>query len=332
MDINKNMTLYLKGIAILLMLFHHLFAFPERMPDALFFDISWIEQKIAEFGKICVYMFLFLSGYGFSKSKYPNYRKILNKLWRFYLLFWLVFFPTVLYFHLNGIYTLESTRLILLNAFGIRSDIISEWWFIEPYVILTLLVPLVAKLKNSPILLLSLSALGFALALVLIRFDVDTNEIAVALTLLIQPAFIAGYLIGLPQSTKLMALPYVKQITLVASFAGLPLLVLYNHDSIFLIPFVSFFIYLLILLEKILPTLSIRFIAYCGQHSTFMWLTHTIYCYHLVPELIYAFDNKLLIFLLLIAISLITSVVLSVIHSQLNNIASLASGKKVVSS
>lgn len=332
MDINKNMTLYLKGIAILLMLFHHLFAFPERMPDAVLFDVSWIEQKVAEFGKICVYMFLFLSGYGFSKSKHPNYRKILNKLWRFYLLFWLVFLPTALYFHLNEIYTLESTKLILLNMLGIRSDIISEWWFIEPYAILILLVPLVAKLKNSPLLLLFLSALGFVLAVILIHFKVDTNEIAVALTLLIQPAFIGGYLAGLPKSTKLMALPYVKRIMIAASFVGLPLLMLYNYDGLFLIPFAPFFIYLLILLERILPTLSVKCIAYCGQHSTFMWLTHSIYCYHLVPELIYAFDNKFLIFILLVAISLLTSIVLSAIYSQLNNIASLVAGKKVVSS
>lgn len=73
MDISINKSNYLKGIAIILMLIHHLFAYPIRIsPDIPVYHIVNsvdLEMYLGLFGKICVSMFLFLSGYGFSLKK-----------------------------------------------------------------------------------------------------------------------------------------------------------------------------------------------------------------------------------------------------------------------
>ena len=65
----KNHTEILKGVAILLMLFHHLFAFPEWYVEGVSYigiplRANTLEYVIGQFGHICVAVFAFLTGYG----------------------------------------------------------------------------------------------------------------------------------------------------------------------------------------------------------------------------------------------------------------------------
>lgn len=71
----RNDTKVVKGIAIILMLMHHLWAFPERLPTNMQINIFNIKlndidllQQIGMFGKICVPIFMFLGGYGLYKK------------------------------------------------------------------------------------------------------------------------------------------------------------------------------------------------------------------------------------------------------------------------
>lgn len=63
-------TKLVKGFAILLMLYHHLFAFPNRIQDGSsyisLFSVLGIDsaELLGLFGKMCVALFLFLGGYG----------------------------------------------------------------------------------------------------------------------------------------------------------------------------------------------------------------------------------------------------------------------------
>ena len=66
----KENTKQIKGIAILLMLAHHLFAFPDRIPYDMSLQTSFylsgmeLTEIIGNFGTICVSLFMFLGGYG----------------------------------------------------------------------------------------------------------------------------------------------------------------------------------------------------------------------------------------------------------------------------
>lgn len=71
----KEDTRVIKGIAVMLMLMliHHLYFFPDRMiGNGLSCQLGVWEQNfvqyISAFGKICVSIFFFLSGYGIYKS------------------------------------------------------------------------------------------------------------------------------------------------------------------------------------------------------------------------------------------------------------------------
>ena len=67
------------------MLIHHLFAYPDRL-NYSYIGFLGIERHIGEFGKICVAMFLFLSGFGVyyslhnSTSIKESFKKCINKM------------------------------------------------------------------------------------------------------------------------------------------------------------------------------------------------------------------------------------------------------------
>ena len=72
--LTRTNTKQLKAVAILLMLAHHLFTFPDRIPYGLSPTTSIMTsnleftQCIGTFGKICVSIFMFLGGYGLYAS------------------------------------------------------------------------------------------------------------------------------------------------------------------------------------------------------------------------------------------------------------------------
>lgn len=82
MVLTKNDTLVLKGVAILLLLWHHMFF----VSKDLLFDWHDIGIKSAILSRVCVAIFVFLSGYGLMVSSKINesliafYRKRLFKL------------------------------------------------------------------------------------------------------------------------------------------------------------------------------------------------------------------------------------------------------------
>ena len=73
MEFTKQDTKIIKGAAICFMLFHHLFAFPERVTEGTFVSLWYFNETnlavcLGAFGRICVPIFTFLSGYGIYRS------------------------------------------------------------------------------------------------------------------------------------------------------------------------------------------------------------------------------------------------------------------------
>lgn len=98
MCFNKEKTLFFKGIAIIFMVLLHLFGQPELN------EINYIsiaanfgnpEEIIGSFGKICISIYIFLSGYGISKSKTKIYSRI-KTIYLNYIVAMLLFLPFLL--------------------------------------------------------------------------------------------------------------------------------------------------------------------------------------------------------------------------------------------
>lgn len=172
--LSKSNSLILKGGGILLMLIHHLFYSEWSQP--LYDDITihgvGVVNQIGHFSKLCVAVFVFVSGYGLVASTPPDvklkdfYWRRLKKIYLNYWYIWLLFVP-ISYFVFGRTFTDaygENTAIKgvldffgLLKMFGVDSYN-PTWWFYNCIIILYLLFPLLNKwLLKSTYLLVSVA-------------------------------------------------------------------------------------------------------------------------------------------------------------------------------
>lgn len=99
---SKEDTLCVKAAAIILMLFHHLFAFPDKLTadatlNSLYTlsDGKTLEYILGDFGKLCVALFMMLSGYGiylsFKNNSSDISKTILKRIKNAYIKYWQIF-------------------------------------------------------------------------------------------------------------------------------------------------------------------------------------------------------------------------------------------------
>ena len=163
MTFTKNDTLVAKGIAVILLLIHHLFYSKDYgFSSFLLSRTDWV--NLAKISKICVAMFLILSGYGLAAS----YRKKMPKALSFYghsfSRLYGEFLPvSVLFFlislclndwNLAAIYgkrwLLSNLRSVLgLSYFSNIDGINGSWWFISLLIVLYFLFPLLYKIVQK---------------------------------------------------------------------------------------------------------------------------------------------------------------------------------------
>lgn len=98
MCFNKEKTLFLKGIAIIFMVLLHLFNQPELNKInyiSIAANFGNPEEIVGSFGKICISIYIFLSGYRISKSKTKIYSRI-KTIYLNYIVAMLLFLPFLL--------------------------------------------------------------------------------------------------------------------------------------------------------------------------------------------------------------------------------------------
>ena len=157
-----------KGVAVLLMLVHHLYAFPERLPGGALrnafsaFGVP-LPTILGDFGKICVSIFFFLGGYGLWLSSQRDGFDLLGKVKKLYFTYWeyVTVFIAIgfAFFAHQGVYNSMPILCetfdrftwgeLIQNLLGISSSYNGTWWFFESYVIALLLFPTISPLFNK---------------------------------------------------------------------------------------------------------------------------------------------------------------------------------------
>lgn len=164
--LGKDDTLTLKGVAILLLLSHHLFF----QNAGLYYDIQlwenhYLLQEIGIMSKVCVSIFVFLSGYGLAvgaekKGGIPCLKKFyahrFKKLFLNYWLIWLIFVP-ISYFCFDmtfeKVYQHHVGLQLMTDIFGVHEIFFGSpvycynptWWFYSCIIVLYILFPLLYK-------------------------------------------------------------------------------------------------------------------------------------------------------------------------------------------
>lgn len=197
MEFDKRQTNIAKGIALCMLLWHHLF-YNDTDHYNLFTSLYIItngnipvESFIADFGKICVSIFLFLSGYGLYKSwtsykhkhsingilklgkQFVFVRNHLLKLMGEYWFIFIIFVP--IGFFLGKFSYIPSWHTIVyytVDFFGLAnlfqtSTFNPTWWFISTIIVYYLIFPLLMKLNDySPEILLAVATFLSMISLV----------------------------------------------------------------------------------------------------------------------------------------------------------------------
>ena len=93
---SKEQSICLKVFAIILMIFHHCFGFPDRIPS--YFVVNGATKNLALGCRLCVSLFLVISGYGWGKKILQNaisWKYVSKKIVYFYGLYWFTMFITL---------------------------------------------------------------------------------------------------------------------------------------------------------------------------------------------------------------------------------------------
>ncbi|MEE3719414.1 acyltransferase family protein [Tumidithrix elongata RA019] len=304
MEFTRKSTNIAKGIAICLMFANHLYTFKDRLlhgnsyiPIIPFFDT---ESYIGSFGKICISMFLFLSGYGMFLGYIRSQRNVLsysiNKLKDFYVTYWfyflifipigIIFFKHVTFWQSSEIRYSSEPLVFLANFLGLSSTYNSEWWFVHIFVTTTIVVfPIYAKLAQRNIILLCL--LSLSLFLLCLKLNINRYDDIFGFTFW-QISFALGIVCAQLKFFSSHLIQDFDKHGWILIFPGLIFCFIFRLRfggtfSDFLI--VPFFIYFTVRAVSIL-NLSTVF-SYLGKYSFQLWLIHTFFCYYYFQDIIY---------------------------------------------
>ena len=164
--LTKDDALALKGIALLLLLSHHLFYINDGLyNDILLWQDHCLVQEIGIMSKVCVAIFVFLSGYGLAvgtikteriQSLRQFYVHRFKKLFMNYWLIWLIFVP-ISYFCFDmtfeKVYQQYVGLQLVTDLFGVHEIFFGSpvycynptWWFYSCIIVLYILFPLLYK-------------------------------------------------------------------------------------------------------------------------------------------------------------------------------------------
>lgn len=154
----KNRSNIISTVAILLMIAHHFFGFRsfflEEVDYISVFSLHniEIERIIAAFGKICVALFAFNSGYVLWKKSadYSNPVKLFNRGFKFLISYWIILAGFWLYALLSE-QSIPTGKYLWLNLIGLETGPNAPYinipfsWYVAYYITFLILAPFLLK-------------------------------------------------------------------------------------------------------------------------------------------------------------------------------------------
>lgn len=343
-EYGKDEATALKGIAILILLFHHLFLkgrFEDFGVSFAPFPVEFI-TKIASYSKICVAIYAFISGYGLylgyqnkksSDIKWvaQRYLKTFSGFWLIVVLSWIVcqFINgrvSTQYFSKSpwaGIAYMILEFLGLSDLFGTPS-ICGSWWYMSAAFVFIVLTPLVARAKNSIAIACLITMLcvrvlfGGDLSAYLDEYMSFSKPLAFVMPFLIGAIFAKNNLIIKIVNARHRWLRLILELSLLVfffvSYIKIPSLAFYDIKmGVFGLPVI------LICIEYIIPRKGIHPVfVFLGKHSMNIFLVHTFIRRTYLEDFTYSFPHFTIIIVVLLLLSLSISLVLEWIKKTLH--------------
>lgn len=365
--LSKKDSSLIYGIAILMMIYHHLFSNPQRLASTEYFSIlntllgGITEQRLAWLFRLCVPFYAFISGYGICtiiskktlnerchiKSIYDNYLLVLKQIIKLFKKYWLVFaifIPMgILFFHKSLIGPITFTR----SLFGLGNDYNAEWWYIKQHMFMLFLFPMfdfilcnlvsfinkyiIEKYKYGKIFILGLvffCGIFFAIFRNAPIFDFFISQLGngkFVFTLVFFVGFLCSFFHIFEFGCENQSFQKIKPFLAFALlFACISIRWIRAYDAVYC-KYDAFItapiVYSIVVLCNYIKPLA-SFLQKLGKYSTYMWLTHTFFCFYYFSHWILKARISILMFVLTTILSFLTAFILTQIENKLTTLFS----------
>lgn len=333
---SKDNTLALKGVAILFMVFAHLFnnmSLCELCDPLLYINHEPLVHYMI-FAMNPVDFFIILSGYGLYIAYKGNKKNNTKRIKKLYLHYWvtLAIFVPIGYIVIGQEKYPGSITNIIYNLLAWKNDYNHETWFLLPYVLLastsTIIFTVTDKISPATIFIVS-----FCIYLAVRLFSRFDANVIVTFQLYkwinsyftLQFPFIIGMLMSRcwdfsvckEKTIKRSGSNYRLVILLIVIFAGI-ILVRDKFQSIFYPFYAAAFIMCFSLLQR--PRMIDKFLMEMGRRSTSVWFIHTYFCYYFFQNFIYSFKYPIIIYIVLMGISMVCAIIIDTINRNIQKV------------
>lgn len=305
---DSSVTNCAKGIAILLMLYHHLFY--KNM------DYGQFIYSTALLAKVCVTMFVVLSGYGLTVSVKQQslgefYRKRYAKLYLNYWVIMLIFIPVSCIFFNNSVYRVFTggtlavwgkffLQILGLNMYCGEMGFNGTWWFMSAIVTLYMVFPLLYRALPGKAGTFADGRIFIAVAIAALLQTFQTfNGFALLLP------FVGGMLAGHYNIFNRLFYGNIKLRYQFLLIAGAMILHLLLYNILRELSYMSLTLALLgiaIYLHKI--KISAAILGIFGKHSMNIFLFHSFIYHQFFPKFFYSLPSPIVMIVVLAAVSL----------------------------
>lgn len=329
---SREETTILKGCAILIMIFLHLFNDPERVAlchTGFDFHGEPLVLALSRCAGICVPLYVFLSGYGlFLSRQSQTVRRNVRRVTLLYVRFWLVLF---LFLPLASWLRPDdypgSFVEFLYNFTGLNTTYNGEWWFLLPYALLAVSSGFLLDLRDcwGSWLVLFFSGTIYFGTYLLFKYSGDflgkSHVVALGVNYLnLLFSFMLGACCahaGLPGRLRNVGnkCGRVKNwVVFLVLLGGFYIRMLF-YTAVFNPLYAVFFVCLFMLLPR--PSWLASLLRMLGVQSVNMWLVHSFFCYHLFSSFTYGLHYPVLIFLFVVVASLLVGFFIDLLYRPL---------------
>lgn len=348
MKFTKEHTMQMKGIAIIILLFHHCFLNAQRWATVPYeklattkgwgyYPISFAPfsshtiQYLASFSKICVAMFVFMTGYGMwvsyesqkKKTTMSNYikKRMVTLMTGFLIIFVvteILAIPTGRFIEVYG-HDFRSVVYMIIDALGLAKLLGTPlfcltWWYMSLAVVLIMIFPFVHSIMEKYQWVVVVASIIVPRAC---GFGQSTDLFRYLLAYTLGMYFAQHDLLARIKEKFMEQNVAGKLLSLIVSLIGLAVIIKCRQNAWIGWKYLDFwdgFAAMYVIVISYIYILNgkwiVKGLGFLGKHSMNIFLIHSFYRDVFFHEFTYSFYYAWLDYIVLMAISLVTSIVL----------------------
>ena len=348
MKCTKEHTMQMKGIAIIILLFHHCFLNAQRWATVPYeklattkgwgyYPISFAPfsshtiQYLASFSKICVAMFVFMTGYGMwvsyesqkKKTTMSNYikKRMVTLMTGFLIIFVvteILAIPTGRFIEVYG-HDFRSVVYMIIDALGLAKLLGTPlfcltWWYMSLAIVLIMIFPFVHSIMEKYQWVVVVASIIVPRAC---GFGQSTDLFRYLLAYTLGMYFAQHDLLARIKEKFMEQNVAGKLLSLIVSLIGLAVIIKCRQNAWIGWKYLDFwdgFAAMYVIVNSYIYILNgkwiVKGLGFLGKHSMNIFLIHSFYRDVFFHEFTYSFYYAWLDYIVLMAISLVTSIVL----------------------